>query len=183
MSFDVYKCFLPECNLDTLLVEVLLQKSFAVNHQKGNSSIPKKMDRKALINSFAVGIIDEDKIKLRELDKFKEIKRLTKKGLKLFEQNDIDTHHYFIQICPAIEKWILNESTKGEIDLADEKYKLPNTLKGLVNLKGASQRNDQRFKMLFLDMLANEKCDEIITLKKWILFLKENNYNSNTDLL
>ncbi len=141
------------------------------------------MTEKALKDSFAVGIIDEDKIKLRALDRFTEIKRLSKKGLKLFKHNDINTHHYFIQICPAIEKWILDESTKGEIDLADEKYKLPNTLKGLVNLKGLSQRNDQRFKMLFLDMLVNGKCDEIITLKKWLLFLKENNYNSNTDLL
>lgn len=183
MPFDVYKCFLPECNLDTLLVEVILQKAFSVNHQKGNSSIPVRMDEKALKDSFAVGIIDEDKIKLRALDRFTEIKRLSKKGLKLFKHNEIDTHHYFIQICPAIEKWILNESKKGEIDIADVKYKLPNTLKGLVNLKGFSQRNDQRFKILFLDMLNNKKCDEIITLKRWLLFLKENNYNSNTDLL
>lgn len=84
MSFDVYKCFLPECNLDTLLVEVLLQKPFLVNHQKGNSLIAAKMDSNALKNTFAVGIIDQNKIKLRALDKFIKIEKLSKKGLKIF---------------------------------------------------------------------------------------------------
>src|ERR1019366_8164562 len=171
MSFDVYKCFLPECNLDTLLVEVLLEKSFSVSHQKGNSSIAVKMDEKSLKNSFAVGIIDEDKVKLKALENFREIAKLTKRGLKFFEHIDPDRRHYFIQICPAIEKWILDESKKGKINIADEKYKLPDTLSGLVKLKSSFQRNDQRFKLLFLDMLENEKCDEIIALKKWLLFL------------
>ena len=183
MSFDVYKCFLPECNLDTLLVEILLQKTFSVNHQKGNSSIAVKMDGKLLRNSFAVGIIDEDKVKLKSLENFIEIKRLTKKGLKFFKHADPQRHHYFIQICPAIEKWILIESGKGKIDIANERYKLPDTLSGLVSLKSASQRDDQRFSLLFLDMLKNKNCDEIIALKKWLLFLKKHNYKSNIDLL
>ncbi|MEO6454229.1 MAG: hypothetical protein ABIN97_09165 [Ginsengibacter sp.] len=183
MSFDVYKCFLPECNLDTLLVEVLLEKTFSVNHQKGNSSIAARMNKGSLQNSFAVGIIDEDKVKLRALENFREIKKLTKNGLKFFEPIDRSKHHYFIQICPAIERWILSESKKGEINIADEKYKLPNTLGGLVKLKSSLQKNDQRFKLLFLDMLTNENCDEIITLKKWLLFLRKHHYNSNLELL
>ncbi len=183
MSFDVYKCFLPECNLDTLLVEVLLQKPFSVNHQKGNSSIAARMNSNILRNNFAVGIIDEDKIELKALEDFYKVERLTHNGLKFFEHRDSKKKHFFIQICPAIEKWILNESKKGKIDIGDEKYNLPNTLKDLVSLKSVSQRDDQRFKILFLDMLNNEKCDEIITLRKWLLFLKENHYNSNIDLL
>ena len=181
MLFDVYKCFLPECNLDTILVEVLLHKVFSVNHQKGNSSIAARMKVKYLKNSFAVGIIDEDKIELKALQSFTEITRLTKKGLKIFEHKDPERHHYFIQICPAIEKWILTESKKGEINI--KKYNLPDSLSELVALKSLSQRNDQRFKLLFQDMLQNEKCDEIITLRNWLLFLKKNHYNSSLDLL
>ena len=159
MSFDVYKCFLPECNLDTLLVAVLLKKSFSVSHQKGNSSIASKMNRSPLNKSFAVGIIDEDKIELKALESFINIDRLTRKGLKFFKHPE--RHHYFIQICPAIEKWILSESQKGKINIAGEKYKLPDSLGGLINLKNSSQRNDSRFKTLFLDMAENEKCDEV----------------------
>ena len=44
MPFDVYKCFMPECYLDTNLVEVLLNKPYTVNHKKGNSSIVKAME-------------------------------------------------------------------------------------------------------------------------------------------
>ncbi|MEO6233396.1 MAG: hypothetical protein ABJB11_10220 [Ferruginibacter sp.] len=181
MPFDVYKCFLPECYLDTTLIEFLLQKSFSVNHKKGNSSIAVTMRNSPLRNMFAVGIIDDDKVKLKELELFNIVERLSKRNLKLFEKPG--SHHYFIQICPALEKWILNECVKGGINIADKKYNLPATLKGLINLKGLTQRNDIRFKMLFKDMLENENCDEIRELKRWLLFLKENNYNTNLDLL
>ena len=77
----------------------------------------------------------------------------------------------------------MEESKKGAVDIADERYKLPNTLKGLENLKSSSQRNDIRFKVLFLDMLENEKCDEIITLKNWLLLLEKNHYNFKSHLL
>ena len=130
---------------------------------------------------FAVGVIDEDKVKLKELESFNKVERLNKRNLKLF--NKPGSHHYFIQICPALEKWILTECNKGGIDTADKKYNLPTTLKGLTDLKGLAQRNDLRFKMLFKDMLENEQCDEMIELKRWLLFLKENNYNTNLDLL
>lgn len=181
MPFDVYKCFLPECYLDTTLIEFLFQKSFSVNHKKGNSSIAVAMRNSRLKDMFAVGVIDDDKVKLKELELFNKVERLSKRNLKLFRKPD--SHHYFIQICPALEKWILNECLKGGINTADEKYNLPTTLKGLIDLKGLTQRNEIRFKMLFKDMLENEHCDEIIELKRWLLFLKENNYNTNLDLL
>ena len=75
----------------------------------------------------------------------------------------------------------MKECEKGKINLAN--YDLPGDFRGLKNMKGFTQRNDQRFKKLFADMLKNEKCDELIELKRWILFLKENNYNTNLDLL
>jgi hypothetical protein len=139
------------------------------------------MSVKPLIDMFAVGIIDDDKVKVKDLDSFNKVDRLTTNGLKFFKHPN--RHHYLIQICPALEKWILKECEKGNINIADEKYKLPISLKGLTYLKGLTQRNDERFKMLFRDMLENERCDEIIELKRWLLFLKENNYNTNLDFL
>ncbi len=181
MSFNVYKCFLPECYLDTLLVEVLLNKPFSVNHKKGNSSIATEMKHGALKDSFAVGVIDEDRVKLKELDTFVEVERLSKKGLKIYYHPK--KKHFFIQICPVIEKWILKECDKASIDIASEEYKLPNTLKGLKAMKGLAQRSDERFERLFRYMQSNKSCHQLIELKRWLLFLKENNYTTDLDLL
>lgn len=50
-------------------------------------------------------------------------------------------------------------------------------------MKGLAQRNDERFERLFKDMVENKSCKELNELKRWLLFLKENNYNTDLDLL
>ncbi len=170
---------MPECYLDTNLVEFLLGRSNSVNHKKGNSSVAAQMKDKRFVDSFAVAIIDDDKRPLKELDECLATERLWQKDLKIFKHPE--RQHYFIQLSPAIERWVLKECEKGDISLAN--YNLPVNFQDLKNMKGFTQRNDPRFKKLFRDMLENEKCDEIIELKRWLLFLKENNYNSNLDLL
>ncbi len=54
MPFDVYKAFIPECFLDTNLVEVLLNKPLSVNHKKGNSTVAVQMKTK-LANNLCSG--------------------------------------------------------------------------------------------------------------------------------
>jgi hypothetical protein len=153
---------MPECFLDTNLVEVLLECVDAVNHKKGNSSV-----------------IDDDKVKVKGLNEFDKIERLWKSGLKLFRYPG--RNHYVVQLSPAIERWLLNECSKGGINLSE--YGLPENLKGLEKMKGLSQRKDEKFKRLFKDMLKKDKCNEMIELKRWLLFFKENNYKTNLDLL
>jgi hypothetical protein len=170
---------MPECFLDTSLVEVLLECSDAVNHKKGNSSVIKIMSEGRLRNNFVVAVIDDDKVKVKGLEDFVKIEKLCKAGLKFF--NHSERNHYIIQLSPAIELWLLNECSKGDVNLS--LYDLPGSLKGLRSMKGISQRKDERFKRLFRDMLNNDKCDEIIELKRWLIFFRDNNYNSNLDLL
>ena len=170
---------MPECYLDTNLVEFLLGRDNSVNHKKGNSSVAATMNNQRFLDSFVVGVIDDDKRKLRELEKCTKVERLCRAGLKIYKHPQ--RQHYFIQLSPAIEKWILCECEKGRIDIG--MYNLPGDFQELKNLKGFTQRNDQRFKKLFTDMLANKNCDEMIELKRWLVFLKEHNYNSNLDLL
>jgi hypothetical protein len=178
MPFDVYKSFMPECFLDTNLVEVLLNKPDSVNHKKGNSTIAVQMKTK-LANNFVVALIDDDKRKLKELEEFGKVERLWRPGLRLF------THHVrkhnFIQLSPAIERWILTECEKGGITLSD--YDLPDSIDKLKDLKGISQRKDARFNNLFRMMLQNEKCDEISELHRWLIFFRDNHYNTNIDSL
>ena len=61
MHSDVYKYFLPECYLDTILLETLLEKSFSINHRNGNSSIAVNLNDYPLIENFDVGIVEKYK--------------------------------------------------------------------------------------------------------------------------
>lgn len=174
----MFKSFLPECYLDTNLVEALLNTTNAVNHKKGNSNILRvlKTERK---DSFAVALIDDDKRKPKDLHEFVKAGRFNFAGLKLFWHSE--RKHFLIQLSPAIEQWLLNECAKAEIKPSD--YRLPDHLKGFKNIKGIAQRNDVRFSMLFKDMLQNEKCNEIRELKRWLHYFKDNHYNSNIEEL
>jgi hypothetical protein len=179
MPFDIYSSFVPECYLDTNLVETILKATNCVNHKKGNSNVVSGMETERLSDKFIVGIIDDDKVKLKGLEQYKEVERLSKNGLRLF--GHISKNHYIIQLSPAIERWLINECNKAGISLAD--YGFPDNVKGWKNLKSRAQRNDEKFRELFRLMLRNEKCDEIIELKRWLEFFKENNYQTNLDLL
>lgn len=170
---------MPECFLDTNLVEALLNKPFAVNHKKGNSSIIKAMEGDRLKDSFVVALIDDDKVKVKALEEYEKIERLWKESLKLFKHRE--RKHFVIQVSPAIEKWILEECEKGKIDM--EEFGLLNDLKELKHMKGLSQRNDVRFKNLFKKMVGTDACDEIIEIKRWLIFLRDNNIQTNIDLL
>ena len=58
MMKDLY--FVPECYVDTNLVESLLETD-GVNHQKGCNTVVNTMKGKVLNDGFSVGIIDSDK--------------------------------------------------------------------------------------------------------------------------
>jgi hypothetical protein len=171
------KCIIPECYIDSCLVEVLLMadKDY-VNHHKGNGKVAKEM-KESFKEDFCLGIIDEDKEPLDYLKEFEE-KRSTE-YLKLWKHEK--KHHYIIQIRPVVEKWFLRICNENEINLAD--FNLPKDLKQLLHItKSVGSRKDERFIKLFKQM-KNKNCHHFIELKKWIEFLKINKHNSNLDLL
>lgn len=170
---------MPECYLDTNLVEVLLQRVNSVNHKKRNSNIAGKLNEIKKRDEFAVAIVDDDKQKLKVLAECREIEKVSRVNLKLYEH--INYKHYFIQISPAIEKWILDESGKCGLDLGE--YNLPSDLKKMKKLKSPAQRNDVRFAQLFKDMLASDGSDTINELQRWLVFFRDNNFKANIDLL
>lgn len=171
------KCIIPECYIDSCLVEVLLvaDKDY-VNHHKGNGKVAKEM-KDNFKDSFCIGIIDEDREPLDYL-KFFEEKKSTN-FLKLWKHKE--KHHYFVQIRPVIEKWFLNICNENNISL--HSFNLPTDLKALLKItKAVSSRKDERLVKLFKEM-KNKNCQPVIELKYWIEFLKVNNYNTNLDLL
>lgn len=179
MRYRIHKSFIPECFLDTNLIEVLLRCENEVTHRKGNSSLLKFMEDKKMVDSFLVAIIDDDKIKVKQLDNYNKIERLCNFNLKLYKHPI--RNHFVIQLSPAIERWILEQCKKANINLAD--FGIASTLDALVDLKGQMQRSDVRYKKLFKQMLKNESCGGIIELERWLIFFRENNYNADLDLL
>jgi hypothetical protein len=171
------KCIIPECYIDSCLIEVLLiADKNHVNHQKGNGTVAREMKNK-FKNDFCIGIIDEDRIPLDYLSTFE----LKKKDdyLALWQHNNLN--QYIIQVRPVVEKWILNICERNNIDLA--LFELPADLKPLQRItKSISSKNDQKFIKLFKHM-KGVNCAPLLQLKGWIDFLKENKQNANLDLL
>ncbi|MBX9782391.1 MAG: hypothetical protein K2X48_03760 [Chitinophagaceae bacterium] len=156
-----------------------------VNHTKGNATVVKKVKEK-FDDLFCVAIIDKDR---RDIDFIKDACEYIDCGgfdsyFKLFKRNG--KPHYFIQIVPVIEEWIVKVSAELEIDL-DETELGVSTIDDLMKLsKTTSSKNDVRFVSLFkrLVKVSEEKQYlPVIKLKKIILFLLDKNYQGDVNEL
>ena len=163
---------LPECYVDTCLIETLVPTQTNYNHQKGTGTVAKKMQEK-FADRFALGIIDKDK---RELHYLREFALVTSKdNLELYKHKQ--KHHYLILINPAIEMFILNNAAEAGLTLAA--YNLPDTLNELRKIsKSVTSKHDTRFKSLFTAMVKKGP-EEIIILISWISYLVQNNYKAD----
>ncbi|KAA6313251.1 hypothetical protein EZS27_035948, partial [termite gut metagenome] len=109
-------CIIPECYIDTNLIETLLSIK-RCNHQKGCNNVVKTMEGK-LKDGFAVGIVDNDKKQAAYTKEFKEVCK--KDSLALYKHPD--KPHYLIMISPAVDAFILKSST--EAGVCPEDFKL-----------------------------------------------------------
>ena len=166
---------IPECYLDTNLMETLVTPVNSYNHQKGCHTVAKVMQEK-LSDSFALGILDHDKNQIFYLAEFAQIAE--QHGVTLFKHPK--KHHYLI-LHPPIESWLIKQAEEHNLALTD--YELPSDLKGLRKItKVASSKNDHRFKRLFRD-LKNQNAEGISVLKKWTTYLKEHHRNADINTL
>jgi len=85
---------IPECYADTLLIEILGFKR--PSHQLGIGKVVGIFD-KNFKNKFAVGIIDDDKVKPKDLDSFEIIESIC--NIKRLFKNK----YCILVICPAFE--------------------------------------------------------------------------------
>lgn len=167
---------IPECYVDTNLIETLVPPNKQYNHQKGCGTVTKVMKEK-FTDDFALGIIDKDKKDVAYLNEF--VVLVDKDTLFLHKHKH--RNHYIIQISPAIEKFILEAAHTANISLLD--YGLPTELPALMKVtKSTNSKVDPRFKKLFRDLKRSEGT-HIATLTKWIIYLKENRYNIDIELL
>ncbi|RTL60085.1 MAG: hypothetical protein EKK37_04375 [Sphingobacteriales bacterium] len=163
---------IPECYVDTNLVETLVPPQKQYNHQKGCGTVTKVM-KERFENSFAVGVIDKDK---KEVDYLKEFNEVGKsEGLILHKHKT--RSHYIIQIAPAIELFIFK--CLADAGLSAAEFGLPTNLELFrKESKTINSKNDDRFKKLF-KALRNAGSIEIQRLSTLIKYLKERNYRAD----
>lgn len=167
---------IPECYVDTNLVETLVPPQKQYNHQKGCGTVTKVM-KERFTNSFAVGIIDKDK---REVDYLKEFDELSKtEGLILHKHKT--RPHYIIQIVPGMERFIFK--CLADAGLSPVDFELPEDLELFrKESKTINSKDDDKFKKLF-KALRNAGSTEILRLYSLIKYLKENTYQAKEDEL
>jgi len=168
---------IPECYADTNLVETITNSFNSFNHQKSCNEVSRTMQSPRLIDSFALGIIDKDKRAIKYLETFELI--VQSDNLLLFKHPE--KHHYIIQIDPAIERFILNSAEEIGIELKE--FGLPENLDELRKItKRQTSRNNPSLRNLFNE-LKKQNASQIVTLSKWISYLKENTFHVNIDEL
>jgi hypothetical protein len=165
---------IPECYVDTNLLETLIPPSKQYNHQKGCGTVAKVMKEK-FHGRFALGIIDKDKFEIDYLKEFDIIK--TSDNIILHKH--ASKPHYIIQINPAMEKFILANAAAADLNMKD--FDLPDDMNSLRKIsKTVNTKNDIRFKKLFKAILKNPNSDFNV-LKEWIETLMENPYGNPFD--
>lgn len=165
---------MTECYSDTLLIETLVPSKDGYNHQMGCLKVEAEMRFGSLKDRFAVGIIDNDKKQVKYLREFEVIDKVDD-FLILWKHSNKLKHHYFIQICPALEKWILKVCEIEGLNI--EGFGLSNDLELLKQYTKSRRRlKDDKLKRLFKTINSKSTLEAVTKLKKWIRILKEKNY-------
>jgi hypothetical protein len=155
----------PECYVDTKIAEILGQAK-KYNHQHGCGDVANELKNK-LRNNIALGIIDEDKNKGPQAKYFSEFETMVEENNLILKRHK-SRKHYLILICPEVEKWLMTDSQRVNIDPSDGNYKLPGQLKDFVQkTKIQNIEKNEGFKR-FIKALVIKKAPSITTLKQWI---------------
>ena len=168
---------MPECYIDTTLVESLLYAK--VNHKHSCNEVAKEMKSGKYKDTFAVGIIDNDKRKLSYIDEFDEIggtDNLT------FLKHKVK-HQYLIKVGKehkAMETFI--KENVSALGMKMEDFGLPSDLDSLIitTKDRISTQKDPRILKL---CKALQQSPEVGKLKNVLDYLATNRYKANEEIL
>jgi hypothetical protein len=168
-------CVMTECYADTLLIETLVPPVSRYNHKHSCYEVQNEMTKGRLKDKFAVGIIDADKKRIAYMSEFEVIDKI-EDALILWRHKSKMKHHYIIQLCPALEGWVLNVCKEEGIDLNG----LPSDIMGLRKYtKVQSSLTDPNLVSVFGSIANSDNNDAVRKLKGWIKILKEKNYQAD----
>lgn len=167
--------FIPECYVDTNLVETFLSIANCpvdrVNHQHGCNNVTTTMINN-FSNQFAVGVIDNDKKTSQYVNAFVQIG--TTAHIQ-FLQHPINPH-FLILISPAMDQFIIDMAAEEKVDMTT--FGFSSDLKNFTQqTKCIDAKSNPDLKNLFKAIQKNKEC---IALKNILKYLKQNTYSSTT---
>ncbi len=170
---NTYLHILPECYVDTKIVQIIMQVK-GVSHQKGTGAVTRKMQT-VFKNSFAIGIIDLDK----EQSTYAKESIVIAKSDELTLCKHPNSSHYIIKMNNIMENFILHCAEDLQLSLGD--YGLPSDLEGMKSITKSkdSINNPQLHTAIKAVTEANEMC----LLKEVLEYLNEKRYDCNVDEL
>jgi len=150
---------IPECNVDTLLVELMGFKR--PNHQHGISNVTKEMQEKYQ-NRLAIGVIDNDKIARHPY--YQEFKIIETREHFLFKHSP-DTQHFIIVVTPDFEHCMFNISEELGINPKEHGFKNVKQFKKFTRTDDVAENQNVK---QFLNRLIQKKNSPIQYLRTWI---------------
>lgn len=158
---------MPECYADTLLIETIVPSKKGYNHKHSCFQVEKAMISGKLKDSFAVGIIDNDKKSINYLTQLEKIDAVND-NLVLWKHPT--KPQFIIQICPALEQWVLNICKEEKIEIKYDLEKLKKITKSMSSLDNIG------LKELFNTIKDKDNNESVRKLKGWIKLLCTENY-------
>ncbi len=174
----VTKDFIPECYIDTNLIETLLQANGVyikgVNHQKGCNNVVRLMLKKRT-SDFALGIVDADKKQHSYAKEFKTLASYKHVELLKHPLNN----HFLVKIHPAMEMFILSSAAEAGVQMSE--YNLPSDLNDLKELtKDIDSKKNNNFKRLFKKI---RDVRELSIISDILKYLYEHRYDHDIEQL
>ena len=168
---------MPECFIDTTLVGSLLDAK--VNHKHSCNEVAREMEKGKYKDSFAVGIIDNDKRKISYIENFEEIGRTD--NLTFLKHKD--KHQYFIKVGKehkAMETFI--KANVDAIGMKMENFGLPSDLAKLIEQTkdSVSTQKDPRILKLCRSLRQSPEVDK---LQDVLTYLADKKYSVDIEVL
>ena len=161
------KRIFPECNADTLLVELLLQRG-APAHYKGISKVAKALQAVENNEILTYGIVDSDKFKNNPpyFEQFKLIEdKSVDQGLILKQLPNSNKHLIFI--CPEFEPWIWQRAADCGINPNDSNFGFV-SLDVLNKVSKKNEIHEQKEFKKFVNAVVQKNPPAIVTLRNWL---------------
>lgn len=172
-----YNDIMPECYIDTTLVESLINAN--VNHKHSCSEVAREMEKGHYKDSFAVGIIDNDKRKLSYIEGFEKICQTD--NLTFLKHKD--RHHYIIKVGKerkAMETFII--ANVEAIGMKMEDFDLPSDITKLQELTKDSIVTKKDPRILKLCKMIRQS-PEVSLFQNVLDYLAKNKNNSDLEAI
>ena len=172
-----YNEIMPECFIDTTLVTSLLDAK--VSHKHSCNEVAREMERGKFKDSFAVGIIDNDKRKISYIEGFEEIGQTD--NLTFLKHKT--KHQYIIKVGKehqAMETFI--KANVEAIGMTMEDFDLPSDLTGLMEQTKDSVSTQRDPRILRL-CKALRQSPEVAKLQEVLSYLASSKYNVDIEEL